>query len=235
MLIREAMSVFWQTLKDVWEELYSIGMVNLVWLFAWALPAGIVLGTGIEVLIIPAIILSVGLFTVTTSGVYYVANRVAHGKTFHFVDFVDGIKKLWWRSLIWGVVNIIVVYMIYLNLQFYPQMIKSNWVILIGGFWVSVLVFWTVMQIYFWPLLVEQEETKMLLAWRNAAYLILVNPFYAFFVTSFAVLLLAISVGTTLPFVFIGMGVQALLGSNAALTLLYKVGVTEDPRPKPGQ
>ena len=95
--------------------------------------------------------------------------------------------------------------MLWLNLQFYPQIIEGNWVILIGGFWLSAVVFWCAMQLYFWPLLVEQENPRMLLAWRNAAYLILANPFYAFFVASFTLVLLAISVATTLPFVFIGM------------------------------
>lgn len=38
MMIREAMGVFWQTLKDTWEELYSLAIVNLAWLFAFLVP-----------------------------------------------------------------------------------------------------------------------------------------------------------------------------------------------------
>ena len=51
MLIKEAMKVFWQSLKDTWEELYSIAIVNLVWLFSWALPLGLAFGTGIPAVI----------------------------------------------------------------------------------------------------------------------------------------------------------------------------------------
>ena len=233
MLIREAMGVFWQTLKDTWEELYQLAMVNLVWLFSWSLPIGLGAATRLPIVIIPTAILSLGLLPVTTVGVYYVANRVAHAKTFHFSDFVDGIKLYWWRALIWLLANVVIISLICLNLWFYPANFEGFWVIIVGGLWLAALFFWIVMQIYYWPLLIQQEEPKMLLTWRNSAYLMLANPFYAFFIICFSIVLLAISVALTLPFVFVGMAILAVLGSNAVLTLLAKFGVIEDPRPKP--
>lgn len=233
MLIREAMGVFWQTLKDTWEELYPLAMVNLVWLFSWSLPIGLGAATGLPIVIIPTAVLSLGLLPVTTVGVYYVANRVAHAKTFHFSDFVDGIKLYWWRALIWLLANVVIIFMIGLNLWFYPANFEGFWVIIVGGLWLAALFFWIVMQIYYWPLLIQQEEPKMLLTWRNSAYLMLANPFYAFFMICFSIVLLAISVALTLPFVFVGMALLAVLGSNAVLTLLAKFEVIEDPRPKP--
>ena len=73
----------------------------------------------------------------------------------------------------------------------------------------------------------------MLLAWRNAAFMVLANPFYAFFVVSFSVVLLGVSAALTLPLVFIGMALLGLLGNNAVLTLLVKFGIIEEARPKP--
>ncbi|MBC7234893.1 MAG: hypothetical protein H5T69_03560 [Chloroflexi bacterium] len=231
MFIKEAMEVFWQTLKDTWEELYSLAIVNLVWLFAWALPLGLASASGLPAVFFPVLILSLGLFAVGTSGVYYVANRVAHAKTFHFYDFVEGIKIYWWRALLWLLINVAAIYLIILNLQFYPSVFQGSWVIFISGFWLAILAFWLAMQVYYWPLVIQQEKPKLLLGWRNAAYLLLANPFYAFFVISFAIVLLVISAALTLPFVFVGMAMQAVLGSNAVLTLLYKFGIIENPRP----
>ncbi len=105
--------------------------------------------------------------------------------------------------------------------------------VLIGGFWLAVFAFWVTMQIYFWPLLIEQEVPRMLLAWRNAAYLVLANPFYAFFMVSFSIVLFAVSAALTLPLVFVGMALMGLLGNNAVLTLLEKFGIIEEARPKP--
>ena len=232
MLLKEAMSVFWQTLRDTWEELYSLGIVNLVWLFSWALPVGLGSATGIPVVVIVTLVLSLCLFAVTTAGVYFVANRVARGRTFHFRDFIEGIQLFWWRALLWLLANALFAFLIYLNLWFWPSNFQGTWVVFVGGFYLAAAVFWLMMQIYFWPILVEQETPKMLLAWRNSAYLIFVNPFFAFFIASFALVLLVLSVALTLPFIFVGIALLALLGNNAVIALYLKFGVIkENPRP----
>ena len=233
LLVREAMSVFWQTLRDTWEELYSLAIVNLVWLFAWGLPIGLTTLSKTPLLTIPLIVLGVLVFPVVTAGVYYVANDVAHAKTFHFSDFVHGIKLYWWRSILWLLANVVFVILIWANLQFYPAIVQGSWGIIIWGVWVAVFVLWVMVQIYFWPILIQQEKPRLLLAWRNGLYLVLANPIYSFFMLSFTALLLALSVGLTLPFVFIGMTLQGLLGSNAVLILLAKFGLIDEPRPEP--
>jgi uncharacterized membrane protein YesL len=210
MMIKEALGVLWQTLKDTWEELYSIAIVNLVWLFAS---------------------LTIVLFPVTAAGMYYVANRVAHGKTFHFSDFIEGIKKYWWRSLVWFLANIFFVWLLYVNLYFYTANFQGNWVFILGGFWLAVLFFWLTMQMYFWPVLIEQDRPNLLRAWRNSAYLILASPFYAFFMVVFTVALAVASTALTLPLIFVGMGLVAILANNAVLTLFVKFKVIKEARP----
>ncbi|MFH1086424.1 MAG: hypothetical protein V1772_11775 [Chloroflexota bacterium] len=232
-MIREAMSVFWQALKDTWEELYSLAIANLVWLFSWALPIGIGTATGVPIVIIITAVLSLVALPITTAGMYAVTNRVARGRTFHFADLIDAIKLYWWRSLLWMLANAVFVLLVYMNLWFYPTVFKGTWVVFIAGLWLAIGIFWLAMQMYFWPILIEQERPRLLLAWRNCAYLILANPFYAFFVASFSIVLLGISVGLTLPFIFVGMALMGLLANNAVLTLYVKFGIIEDPRPKP--
>ncbi len=211
MMIREAMSVFWQTLKDTWEELFSLAIANLVWLFS-----------ALTIIGLP----------VTTAGMYYVTNRVAHGKTFHFADFIEGIKLYWWRSLLWFLANIVMILLFWMNVRFYPENFEGIWTIIVSGLWMALLAFWLGMQVYFWPLLIEQEQPKMLLAWRNCAYLILANPFYAFFVVAFSIVLFGISAALTLPLIFVGMALLGLLGNNAVLILLEKFGIIKEARPK---
>lgn len=237
MMIREAMGVFWQTLKDTWEELYGLAIVNLVWLFAPVIPLSIayLLATslGLVWLSVPFLLAGIALFPMGVAGVYVVTNRVAHGKTFHFSDFVDGVKTYWWRSLLWFLGNVVFVGLIYVNIVFYATQFEGMWVVMVGGFWLALAIFWVTMQTYFWPLLIEQERTRLLLAWRNSAYMVLANPFYAFFVVSFSIVLFAISVALTLPLVFVGMVILGLLGNNAVLTLLVKFGIIEEARPQP--
>lgn len=229
MMIREAMNVFWQTLKDTWEELYNLAIVNLVWLFCFV-PVTVITVTQSPYIVLPAFLLALILVPSATVGVYYCTYRVAQGKTFHFADFLDGVKIYWWRSLIWLVVNAVVIFLIRTNLLFYPTIIQGPLIVLVGGLWLAVFVFWVSMQLYFWPMLMRQEQTKMLLAWRNSAYLLLANPFFAFFIVSFTLVLLAASLALTLPFIFVGMSLLSLLGNNAVVTMLVKLKIIQDPR-----
>ena len=240
-LAKKAFWVLWQTLKDTWEELYSLAIVNLMWFLAWALPIGLALATGIPILIVLAAILSLGLFGAATAGIYYVTNRVAHEKTFHFSDFIEGVKLYWRHSLLWMLGNMIIVGLTVLNYVKYPEIILrylkvspgTLWIAAISGLWLAVLVFWLVIQVYFWPILIQQEKPNLLLCWRNSAFLTLANPFYAFLIALFFLVLLGVCYVLVIPAVFLGMTAPALLGSNAVLTLLFNFGLIEDPRPKP--
>ncbi|MBC7315067.1 MAG: hypothetical protein H5T70_01430, partial [Chloroflexi bacterium] len=117
MLIREAMGAFWQTLKDTWEELFPLAIVNLVWLLAWAVPLslGSVVGS-IPAVAIPLFLIGILAFPVGTAGIYYVTNRVAHAKTFHFSDFLEGVQRYWWRSLLWFLATLFVIFLISVNI-----------------------------------------------------------------------------------------------------------------------
>jgi len=236
MMIKEAVGVFWQTLKDTWEELYSLAIVNLVWLFGWVAVgslAWLFASWSIIVLAVLFLLLAVGALAVTTAGMYCVTNRVAHGKTFHFSDFVEGIKKFWWRSVLWILGNALLVFLVLFSLNFYTALLEGLWAVLAGGFFLGLLGLWLATQMYFWPFLVEQKEPKTLMAWRNSAYLLLANPIYALFIGSFTLLFTVISAAIPLVLIFVGMAVIALLGNNATLTLLAKFGVIEEARPKP--
>jgi len=234
MLIRETAGVFWQTLKDIWEELLPLAVVNLVWLLAWAAPlSGGSLLASIPALAIMLIVLGVLVFAVATAGVYYVTYRVAHAKTFHFSDYIEGIRLYWWRAILWILGNALVTVILAANVLFYAR-VQTSWSAIVAGLFMALFIVWVAVQIYFWPLMLAQEQPRLLLAWRNAFYLILANPFYAFFIVSFTVLLLGLSIGLTLPFVLMGMTLQALLGNNAVLILLERLGKIESPRPKTG-
>jgi hypothetical protein len=231
MLIQEAMTVFWQSLRDTWEELLPLAVVNIAWFLSWALPLFAVVSLAVPILTYVLLALGVFLFPISTAGIYYVTHRVARGKTFHFADFIEGVRIYWWRAILWLLANLLVIWLIWVNLWFYSGRLGGVWGFVVGGFWLALLAFWLVMQLYFWPMLIQIEEPRMLLAWRNSALLILVNPFYAFFFVSFTLLIAVLSAIVAIILIFAGMTIIALLGNNAVLILLHKLGKIEDPRP----
>ncbi|NLX35086.1 MAG: hypothetical protein GXY68_00170 [Chloroflexi bacterium] len=232
MLFSKAMGVFWQTLKDSWEELLQLAIMNMIWVFSWGGPIALstVVGSS-PALVIPLMLLSLVLFALATVGLFYATHIVARGRTIHLSDFFDGIKLHWWRSLIWGLANVAAVGIFVLNIITYPRMFGGFAGMLLGSMSIAALVFWVVMQLYFWPLLFSQEEPKLLRAWRNSAYLIFANPFYAFLMLTFALAMLLLAGALTIILIFAGMTLLGLLCNNAVITLLVHYDVIKDPRP----
>ena len=240
MMIKEAFALLIQTLKDTWEELYSLVIVNISWFFVVLGVPMLLLSIGHPVASISAIVLFVVVSGISAPGMYSIGMRVARGKTFHFSDMLEGIKLHWWRGLLWAGVNLLVFLILLADIRFFwtdnPSL--PSWLGGIGGIIITliflyVMVFWSAMQAYFWPMLLQQQDPKLLRAWRNCAFLILAQPLFAVFVILFSIILLVVSVGFIIPLVFVGAGIQAILGSGAVLNLLYKFDKIDEVRPEP--
>src|SRR4030042_2055894 len=143
MMISEALRILWQTMKDLWEELYSLAAVNLVCFLASLTAAALAwhFGTSFSLVVFfPFLILALGVFSATLSGMYYVTYRVAQGKTFHFNDFAEGIKKFWWRSLSWILVNIVAILLVQNSRNFYRTMLEGWPEAILGGLLLGLIV-----------------------------------------------------------------------------------------------
>ncbi len=211
MMIKEAIDTIWQSLKDAWDDLFGLALVNAAWLFSS---------------------LTVILFPISTAGMYYITNRVSHGKAIHFSDFWDGVKKYWWRSWLWFLGTTLGTLLAWISLSFYTNLVGEGLLMIaIGGFWLSLMVVWLGMQIYFWPLMVEQSQPNILQAWRNAFVLTIQQPLYTLLIALFIVALVLLSLLFPISLVLVCMSVIGILGNNATVRLLVKAGIMEEPRP----
>jgi hypothetical protein len=232
MMIREALQVFWRSLRDAWEELLPLAMVNLAWFATWGVPFALIPSSPVPGLTYALLVLGLALGAISTGGLYHVADRVAHGKTAHFEDWREGVSLHWRRALLWLLVNVAVVLLVVWNIAFYGENLQGNWVWLLQGVWLALALFWAMMQVYFWPMLLQLEQPRLYTAWRFAAMLIVANPFYAFFIGTSTLLVAIVSIATGVVLGLFGGTAMALLGSNAVLTLLHKLGKIADPRPE---
>lgn len=210
MMFKEAFGVVWQSLKDAWEDLFGLSLINITWLF-----------TSLTVLLLP----------VSTAGVYYATNRIAHGKTVHYSDFIDGAKKFWWRSWLWFLGNLVFLFLTYYSLAFYTSITQGFFAILIGGFWLAVILVWLGMQVYFWPMLVEQSDPNVLQAWRNSFILVMQQPFFTVVLFVVELALFLISIVLPIGFILVYMIVTGIMANNATVTLLVKAGFADKARP----
>jgi uncharacterized membrane protein YesL len=207
-----------QRLRDQLVDAYLVAIpittLNMLW-FVASLPI---------VTLIPA-----------TGALLYATNQLAHGKPADWRVFVEGFRRYFWRSWSWGILNILVAVILASNYIFYGQIDESlrTWARAVV---VTLAFLWLTVQLYTFPLLIEQEKPHLRTALRNSFVILLKRPFYAF---GSALIVAALAIGSTLiiqpAWIFVTASVCAYLANRTTLRSISRItGQVETPESKPG-
>ena len=144
------------------------------------------------------VVLSIPVITSfpATAAMFYVTNQVIHEKPAGVRIYFEGFRKFFWVSLLWGLVNIIAGFLLFLNIWFYGNM-TSNLGTYLGYVFRVLVLIWVIVQFYTFPFMIEQENKHLLQAMRNSLVGMGIRPLH-----NMGLFLLAISVGLFSTFIF---------------------------------
>lgn len=169
----------------------------------------------------------------STAALIYATNRLAHGKSADWRTFVEGFKLYFWRSWLWGLVNIAAVAIIISNYIFYGQVV-GDWTRLARAAVIVLAFLWLTVQMYTLPLLMEQEKPRLRTALRNSLVALLRRPFASMLN---ALLIAALGVASTLylqpAWVFITAAFCAYLANRATLGAIASITGRIEPEQTP--
>lgn len=199
---------FKDALLDAWDALIPLVGLNLIWLV-------------LTLLIVPAI--------PAFGALYYATNSIAHGKSASFSTFFEGFKKQFWISWKWGLLTLLIFGLLFLNIWFYGQFDGIGYLFLQSLFLSLTLIF-TSMLIYTYPLLLEQEEPSIKMAFRNS-FVLFVRFMGRSLITMLSFLALSV-VSVLLPplWVILTMSTIIYFSNWQTLSVIYKV---KNAAPKP--
>jgi len=195
--------VLFSWLVDAWHNLWELLVFNLLWL----------------VLCIPLITAPPAF-----AGLYYATNRLAHGKEVDWRVFFEGFRLHFWLSWRWGLVNLLVSAIGFLNYIFYGRF-QANWSAWVQGAILGLILIWGLVQFYTFPLLLEQSERKLGIALRNSLVMYLRLPGFSLGL-SLAVLVTAMLL-TRLAWptwLVLNAGLFAYLANRATIYMIEKLG-----------
>ena len=179
--MKDVFRVFWEALKDFWDELFLLALMNIVTVL----------------LAIPVVTLPPAM-----AGLWNVANRVAQGKAIGWSDYFEGFRRYFWKA--WGLalLNILVVIIVVTNLWFYtpgnaPFEIHPTLGLWMRALWMAVALLWLALQMYPLALLLEQEDQRLRVVLRNTTVIFIANP--GFTLVLAALLLIVAVISTLLP------------------------------------
>ncbi|MGC8837743.1 MAG: hypothetical protein ACP5UM_04930 [Anaerolineae bacterium] len=229
--MKQAFALFWESLKVFWEELFTLVPANLLW-FAVAL-GPLILALGLTWAFPPQVVwlgAVVSLVTAppATAGLHLLANEMAHGRSVSLSLFWRGFREFFGPALGVGLFNFFLLVVVASNYLFYGGF-SGRWVPWVQGAWVAAGLLWMAMQLYLYPLLMEQTSRSLLLPFRNALFLALATPLVTGTALVLTALTLALSAALALPLLAGGVSLVTLYANKVVLAKL--VDFKKVPRP----
>jgi uncharacterized membrane protein YesL len=192
--------VLWLSLKDVFDELFTLMAVNLLWVVLSApliVVAVLLFSAGSVALAIIATLLAVLPLGPSNAGLYTVAQRVSEGRVIEWRLFFEGFRqylRLSWQVYgLWAVGLILIVG----NLGFYSG-IGAGLGAVVPILLLYLLLVWFGLLIYIGPLMVLQTDKRLRVIARNAFLMVFGRPIFTL-VTLVLMALLGVVLSTFLP------------------------------------
>jgi len=192
--------VLWLSLKDVFDELFTLIGINLIWV-AISAPLAVLafalISMGAVVLGVVAALLAVLCLAPANAGLYVVAQRVSQGQLIGWRLFFEGFRqylRLSWQVYgLWALGLILIVS----NFGFYGG-IASGLGAFVRILLLYLLIVWFGLLIYIGPLMVLQTDKRLRVIARNAFLMVFGRPIFTL-VTLVLMALLGVVLGTFVP------------------------------------
>jgi len=195
--VKSALKILGLSFRDVWQELWTILIVHLLFLLG-------------NILIIPG--------PPVTFALFFYGNRIAHGERANERDFLEAIRDYWKPAWRWGLINFLAIGLLTGDYYLIGNMAaSSNFASFIQGLYITLLAGWLLLQLFALPFLFEQNQPSVVQALRNAAVFIGRNLILVFVLA--VLLAISLTAGTLafmLTFVF-GGALIAFAGNHAVL------------------
>ena len=128
------------------------------------------------------------------AGLYYATLQLVHNKSGTRQKFFEGFKKYFRPSYGWFFLNIIVVGLLFFNINLSIRFPEVWWLELLRGFYWIILGIWMLLQFYTFPLLIQQEKPRLGLALRNSAVLWLKHSVFSLLLSVVIIVLIVVSI-----------------------------------------
>lgn len=127
------------------------------------------------------------------AGLYYSTSKLAHNESGSRQTFFVGFKKYFRTSYYWFISNVIVVGLLLFNIDLSIQNSQLLWLQFFSGVSWVILAAWMLLQIYAFPLLLQQDDPRLVLALRNGAVLWFKHSSFSLLLSVGIILLVVVS------------------------------------------
>lgn len=169
-------------------------------------------------------VLSLPIITIfpALGGLYYAIMELENENVASWGTVWEGFKNLWWWSLRWGVLVLLVDAVLVVNIWFYGTLAQA-WAVFAMTASIVLLVVWTMINQFSFPLLLLQHDKKISVAIRNGYVVLMRQPLSALKVLALTMLITVISSLVPPLWIFISMALILQLQTRTVLTAVIRI------------
>jgi len=229
----DALRVARFSLKDCWEEIMLLVLLNILWSLAALLPT-IPLFVLQAVNLILALAFSLILFLplpIISGALAFVTNQISRGKAVGWETFTFGLRRYWAKSLVVAAINLVVFLLLVANLWFYGSVLQGIWTDIAVSVWLVAGLYWLLVQVFWFPMILELESEQVFVALRNALAMVVITPGFSLTLGVIILVLALLCIALTVPFVLFMAALLLLVANHATRSrLAYAQKKPYEPR-----
>ncbi len=172
--------------------------------------------------------LTVVLLPPAIAALYYFTGELAHGRGNGISDYFGAMRQYFIASWRWGLLNVIVVGLLMVNVNFYRRW-DASWAFVLQVFFYALAFYWTLLQLYVLPFLFELKDFSLRMALRNAFFTAMASPLFSL-IMLLSILIIAANAILLFPLILVTIPLMAAIGSFAIRNRVeHFTGGTPDP------
>ncbi|WP_420631001.1 hypothetical protein [Candidatus Leptofilum sp.] len=110
-----------------------------------------------------------------TAVLYTLSKKMVDEEPWDFQDVWRLLRELFWPAWKWAVPNLVVLLVVVANFYTYQGFQGGGWMAL-RLFWGAFLISWFILNLFFWPFWLVQENRSLRTTYTNAARLFILHP-----------------------------------------------------------
>ncbi len=204
--------MIWTIIKnaaaDIWDEMLYLMMFNLVWVVSL-------------LLIIP--------WPLATFGLVFTIYDIGEAKGIGLGTFWKYIRQTWRQAYLWGVINLAVGAIFWINWNFYTRL-QAEWAGFAQMVVLAISLFWVILQLLALPFYPRLEQPGFKLALRNAGVTLGRYPLVGIFLLIVFLLVLAVASFFSIVYFLGAFSIIAVLANRVVAAVLAKEKQREQER-----
>jgi len=205
--MKEALWVVREAFTDVWDDLWTMLVCNLLWYLA-------------NILVIPG--------PPATLALMHFANRLTHGETADLGDFWKAFRHYWWPAWRWGAINLGAIVFLLADIILIGPYSQDLWSQYLTALYAAFLAAWLILQFFALPFFFEQQTMSVRQALQNGAALIGKNPGFSIILMALLLLILVVGIAAFMLSFMLGAALLACAANHAVINRLQAANRAEE-------